>query len=324
MVTRSGRCGNVFVHAGIEALSTMHRPFGLMHELVEGSPNAPAVSAATTPPVFAHPRRVFRWSVLDVIERCPVSRSCEKCPLWDDCAGRAKRAYGFVRIDDAIQQRARTGQATWRAEMLCEKPTRRDTVYPEFDEAVHVKPLRNLRDAEDRPLRVIGGLDFGFRSPTVLLWAVVDSENVLHVVDELVEAESTVERTLALAGQRPWPQPEFIGADPAGHARNEQTATSTIALWRKGGWRVRTHPTEIEFGIMAVRRRLLGADGSVRLFIDPRCERLIRSLSCYHYRDKARAGALPVKDGHDHAADALRYMVVNLDREAMAVRSRRY
>jgi hypothetical protein len=75
-----------------------------------------------------------------------------------------------------------------------------------------------------------------------------------------------------------------------------------------------------------VQARLRGGDGRVRLRIDPRCATLIESLTQYHFDSrKAETGkAVPVKGEHDHAADALRYLVVNLDTAPHEVRTRAY
>jgi hypothetical protein len=326
LVTRSGRCGPIGVRASIEALSTMHRPFGMMHKVVSEAEHAR--------------RRVFRWSMLDTLQPCPPQRQCATCPLWAECQGRAKHphARGFIRIDDAIQQKGRVGEETWRAEMLCERPSRRESVYPEFDERMHV-----VDDAETelctqlkavKANNWIGGLDFGFRAPTVLLWGVVATDGAVYIVDELVEREMIAEKFIELAMQkskRSWlVQPAWIGADPAGHQRNEHTGVSTIALWKRAGWTIRTRSLSIEAGINAVRRRLKRADGSVGLRIHRRCRNLIESLTMYHYeplmagQSPQSKSLLPVKDGHDHAADALRYMIVNFDRESMKVKRREY
>lgn len=312
MVTRSGWCGDIYVHGTIETLSTMHRPYGMMQKLVQRARE--------------QNRRVFRWSVLDTLERCPPQRVCEGCVLWSDCKGQAKHGRGFISIDDAIQQMHRVGPETWRAEMLCEQPSRSTSVYPMFDQKVHVgsfeidlnaHPLSAMADLPlARQCVGIGGMDFGYRSPTVLLWAFVDFDQVLWIVDELYISQKTTEQIIAMANQRQWPRPQFIGADPAGHQRHEHTGTSTIALWKKAGWDIKTKPTTIEAGIAAVSRRLRRADGSVGLYIHDRCERLIEAMVQYHYSPDKPEQAQPVKDGHDHAADALRYMIINLDRPA--------
>jgi hypothetical protein len=154
----------------------------------------------------------------------------------------------------------------------------------------------------------------------VLLWACLDADDVLHIVDELVATQHTTEQLIGMANARcaagALVRPQWIGADPAGHHCNEQTGTTTIGLWKRAGWPVRTRSSAVDFGIKAVRARLRRADNSIGLRISRRCEALIKSLSMYHYPPDKQDSDKPVKDGHDHAADALRYMVVNLDRAA--------
>ncbi|MCH8825264.1 MAG: hypothetical protein IH984_17345 [Planctomycetes bacterium] len=309
LVTRSGQCGRIFVHASIEALSTMHRPFGLMQKLVK---NANEQS-----------KKVMRWGVLDVLEKCPPQRDCDTCRLFSDCQGRAKHAEGFISIDDAIQQHTRVGNQTWRSEMLCLEPSRSDSVYAEFDLKKHV--VEFTVNQSQRLKTWVGGIDFGYRSPTVLLWAFVDEvTDVLYIVDELAVREHTTEQIIDQASHRNWPRPEWIGADPAGNQRNEHTGTTTINMWRKAGYTIRYRKSEIEAGISAVRRRLKKADSSAALFIHPRCRSLIESLSMYHYPTDKPQIELPAKDGPDHAADALRYLIVNLDRSPWDVKVRTY
>ncbi len=324
LTTRSGWCGGHFVRASIEALSTMHEPLGLMSRLVE----------STAEPAS---RRLFRWSVLDTLARCPDERPCESCALVEHCRGRAKDdrgPRGFVSIDDAIDQLGRVDDEVWQAEMLCHRPSRSHAVYPSFDPDAHVRPFdvdvhNGLTDvATESGVTWLGGIDFGYRDPTVLLWAAVwvdaDGSDVLHVVDELVSREETCEQHIRAADARLWPKPRWIGADPAGHQRSEQTGRSVISHWRRAGWLMRTRRASVMQGIAAVRRRLKAADGSVTLRIDPRCRSLIQSLTSYRFpKDRPQANE-PVKDGSDHAADALRYLVVNLDGSAGRVESRLY
>ena len=58
-----------------------------------------------------------------------------------------------------------------------------------------------------------------------------------------------------------------------------------------------------------------------RLLIDPRCTRLIAAMEGYRRRPDGKAD----KDGtHDHPIDALRYALVNHDRERIGVTTRKY
>jgi hypothetical protein len=157
----------------VEALSTLHAPYGLMSRVIESA------RAAGT--------RVVSWCILDVLQRCPAERDCAICPLWDDCGGVAKtRCDGFVPIDDAIAMKARVSADTWQSEMLCRRPSVRGCVFPAFDERVHVRkwtdarseiapaPTRGRRSsATPRPRCTFQwslAIDFGFANPFVCLW----------------------------------------------------------------------------------------------------------------------------------------------------------
>ncbi|QDU72768.1 phage terminase large subunit family protein [Mucisphaera calidilacus] len=296
LTTRSGRCGPWFVRGSVHALSTAHRPGGLMSALIDN-----------TTPAATH-RQQLRWSAIDTAQPCPTSRSCNTCPLEPDCQGRARNARGFIPIDDLIQQHARTSTATWHAEMLCHRPSRDDAVYPTFNPTRHVRPYTS---SENHTL--VAGMDFGLRSPTVFLWAAHAyndlGQTTLHVIDEYHQTDLTLGQHIQRITARPHPMPRWAAVDPAGSARNAHTGRSDIDLLRDHGFNVRSHRHRIRDGIERVRNHI----DHDRLHIDPRCTHLIHALTCYHFDHKRPTHLEPVKDGPDHAADALRYLIVNLD-----------
>jgi hypothetical protein len=373
LVTRSKACDGRRVAGAVEAFSTMHEAHGLMMRLIaESTPwNAGMAHQAggRLETNASASRTLFRWSALDVLERCPPERACERCVLHEDCAGRAKRrAGGHLLIEDAAQQKRRVDRRTWEAEMLCLRPKRSDAVLPEFDASLHVVDADPVLGGHDSQL--VCGMDFGFRAPTVVLWGVLDSAGVLWIVDEMVQREALLETSIealraggpprdraesadavgphrrfapepggrALSAQRPrakaweaalpgpahagrWGVPRWVGVDPAGTQRSEQTGRSCVTMMRRAGLSVRTRRVGLEEGLSAVRARLRTAAGEPRLFVHRRCAELIRCLHGYHYpRDRPDA-CVPVKDGHDHAVDALRYLIVNLDRPGARVLS---
>jgi hypothetical protein len=282
-----------------------------MGELVEAARNKPRDGGDGAPA-----RAIFRWGVVDVLERCPAppkGPACEACVLAPECGGLARRGRGHVAVADAQQQKRRADASSWAAEMLCEKPSRRNAVYPEFEEATHVRAFDAAEAGPDAPW--VGGIDFGFANPTVILWGVVGADRVLRIVDERVERETTVARHVETIkgrqGSAPaWPVPRWLGVDPAGHQRSDQTGESAIAVLRRAGLRIRTKRASLENGVRAVRARLAPATGPTRLVVHPRCEGLIGALKRYRFATRTDA---PLKDGADHACDALRYLVVNLD-----------
>lgn len=307
LTTRSKQCGGVWVRGSIECLSTMHLPYGLMFKVVKEA------SEGT--------RRLFRWGALDVLERCGPSLACRAghvdCPLLAECAGRAKSIEapgGHLSIRDAIDQKARVGKATWESEMLCLRPSRRDAVLPEFNRGTHVQsPPETGRASWTR----VGGMDFGYRSAMVALRAEVDPQGRLWIVDEWVRTETLLREAIAWllgADHPPGAPPEWVAVDPAGMQRHEQTGCSNVQVMKDAGLHAKACRSDLADGLISLRARLAPATGPARLFIAPRCTRLIESLEGYHYPSDDPRSLVPVKDGHDHAVDALRYLVVALDR----------
>lgn len=330
LVTRSGECGGRWVRGSVEGLSTMHRPFGLMSRLVGDD----LKSRKTGEPKSKKDDglRVFKWNAMDVAARCPPELPCEGCVLWDDCGGRAKLATGFVPIEDLIAQRKRTSDLTWSAEMMCERPGVSSSVYPNFDPRNPGKHIvetpawtvrNNQASGETSGGRWVGGMDFGLRSPHVMLWAQLQGHGpdaVVHLVDEYHASDLTLDRQLgAIEAQRKqngWPSAQelaWVGVDPAGHQRDRHSGRTDIALVRDAGYRVRSARSRIAEGIEIIRRRL----DRGTLTIHPRCTQLIQALQTYRFAPGTPhhpTNEEPLKDGPDHACDALRYLLLNLER----------
>ena len=156
------------VKGSIEVLSTMHVPMG--HDVVRWSRTAPASASggrrvpqtprlseesARRASIIRHalaqgiepqgtqskPSRVlFKWGVIDALEKCGPRHACVTCPLHVECGGRAKlrEIGGHMTIADALVLKRRSSRSTWESEMLCREPSREGCVYPEFSRATHV------------------------------------------------------------------------------------------------------------------------------------------------------------------------------------------
>lgn len=314
MVTRSARCGDRVVPGRIEALSTMHRVSGLMAELTR-----------------AEQRRRYKWNALDVAARCPERLSCDGCALWDDCRGRAKQATGFVPIQDLINQRQRVSKRVWEAEMLCHRPSTLEAVYPGFDVRRMVGSEEPWREAAGGSRGVwFGGMDLGLRCPTVVLWAWASkrqTQRVLHIAGEYSATDQTVDANLRradrVADEHDLPrlaQLDALAVDPAGHQRSGQTGESDVQVLRRGGCTVRTPRAPLRLGIEAVMRRI--DQGLIR--IHPRCSQLIDALQAYRYDPRHPNREEPLKEGPDHACDALRYLVLAFDCATSELKTRGY
>jgi hypothetical protein len=240
--------------------------------------------------------------------------------------------------------------------MLCKRPKRTDAVLPEFERAKHVvdalpfavQPPGDDSASPHHPLQWLAGMDFGWRAPTVVLWGVLDVNDTLCIVDERCERGVMLEEHIAAIQRglrrdecdepdaraapadddpRPvsgWPRPAWIGVDPAGENEHEQTGTSNVEAMRSAGLVVKTRRMSVRAGLDLVRARLAPADGSPpRLLLHARCTTLIESLERYHFPADDPESDTPVKrDGFDHAVDALRYLLQNLDRPYKTVMKR--
>lgn len=296
----------ILVEGAVDALSTMHRPYALMQRVIDEA--------------RLGSRTLFRWGVVDTLEPCAAERRCDPCILLPECGRRAKdpQRSGHVRVDDAVRLKQRVSLAAWESEMLCLRPQRNDSVLPEFDPRLHVVGDRAI-DPKPEGLPV-AGMDFGFRSPTVVLWGVVDRAGTLWILAERAVREVVLEdHARALLDGPGLPAiaspPAWVGIDPAGRQRNEQTALSPADALRRAGLSVRDRRLPTLEGLALVRARLSPASGQgPRLFVHARCKTLIESLAAYHFPEGRPDCLVPEKDGSDHAVDALRYLVQNLDR----------
>lgn len=171
-------------------------------------------------------------------------------------------------------------------------------------------------------------IDFGFANPFVCLWiraTGVGERAIVHVIDEYVQQGQPMDVHLAEIAAREHGPVTWVACDPAGNGRNDQTAASNVTLLRRAGYRVRFRASRIVDGVEMIRAALrpaaadpnVGNDGIIgrsisgaRLFVHPRCIRLIAALRGYRYSETG--SELPLKDGeHDHLIDALRYFFVN-------------
>ena len=103
-------------------MSTMHRPYGLMQKILSEAAGAG--------------QEVFKWCVWEVIETCPPDRNCSRCPLNEDCQGKARLADGYMKIDDCIAQMQRSSRTGWESEMLWASAISFSMVSPFFARAL--------------------------------------------------------------------------------------------------------------------------------------------------------------------------------------------
>jgi len=142
---------------------------------------------------------------------------------------------------------------------------------------------------------------------------------VLEIVDVYLRRNAVIHEHLTAIRQRGWPEPAWLGVDPAGRQRSDQTGESTVDVLRRAGLRIRAARSPVAEGLELIRRRLEPLtpgepDSPPGLVIHPRCRKLIDAMVRYHFDPRRPDSAAPVKDGPDHPVDALRYLVTNAAR----------
>lgn len=280
--------------ARLEMLSTLHRPYGIMSELVD----APEEKGL----------RLFKWCLWEVIERCE-GRSCSRCPLDADCRAKAKGAGGYYSIDDAIAKKRLVSDEAWQSEMLCLRPSREGLFYRQYDEDLHVpgSPI-----PYDPSMELYRSFDWGVNGPTVCLWVQVDGDGRAYVIDELFQSGIAVS-DMARSVRR---YEEMRGYRNVIRSYCDPTGLSYILEFQKEGISCQGRREDggrsnVRFeGFETVRRFLkLDENGKPRLLVSPRCVNTRREFRTYHY-PQTRFGANPCEEPSkvdDHAMDALRY-----------------
>lgn len=178
---------------------------------------------------------------------------------------------------------------------------------------------RNKNICNDEPsmdISVYLGIDFGFRHPAIV--SAYQMDDRLIVFDEFGECDvSVLELIDWIKTRKYFRQIQAIYCDPAGKSVNS-FGTSEIIMFRNAGLPV-SYSTNRENRMLAGTiervRNLIGEYGETsRLFINSKCTSLITSLEGYHYPPSVHSlSDIPRKDGvHDHFADALRYLIINL------------
>ena len=172
-------------------------------------------------------------------------------------------------------------------------------VYPDFNSCV-VEPMTVLPYGH-----LVGGIDWGFAQPFVALAGVLyedesnPGERYLHIFSERYMSRKTLsEHSKALLHGVTW------YADPS--------EPGSITALRNAGHTVLPASNPIQLGIDAVTKRIL----TRRITISTKCKAVIAEAQEYCYKENAK-GEVPVA-AFDHALDALRYLIMGIDKRSIA------
>lgn len=138
----------------------------------------------------------------------------------------------------------------------------------------------------------------------------VRTEYGLHIIDEIAIYGSNTDE-LAQEMRRRYPKQQIIAfPDPAGAQRKTSAGGRTDhSILQNAGFRVLFRPRHpaVKDRINAVNSLLLNTNKERRMFVDPKCREVIKSLSRHAYKEGTM---IPDKDnGLDHMSDAIGYGV---------------
>jgi hypothetical protein len=201
-----------------------------------------------------------------------------------------------ITADFLEKEKRGLGESWYRQEYCCSFEALEGLVYPDFAqnvvEAAH-PTARAARLAEP----MVGGIDFGFRNPFAAVWGFVDRDGVLWLTGEHYVRQKPLSYHATHL-----PRGVMWYADPAG--------ASDIAELGCAGFRVRKGNNAKRPGIAAVSARL--QNGTLRV-LEGRCPNLLAEAGLYRHGDDET----PI-DEHNHALDALRYLISRLDARHLA------
>lgn len=205
-------------------------------------------------------------------------------------------------------------------------------VYGEFNRAVHV--VRPFRIPDEWP-RIIGA-DHGYTNPACFLWGAVDYNGALWIYREFYQSEWIIEEIvkgkyvngaykkgiLELMERPELKQLEGAFIDPSTRAVRSQTGVSdwdTYLEHLPPTFPLFMAKNDVSSGIDKVKSFLKPNErtGKPSIYIFDTCGALLDELSEYRYQElgpgqegKVNQRETPRKY-HDHACDALRYMVAS-------------
>lgn len=177
-------------------------------------------------------------------------------------------------------------------------------VYYAFARVEHLRA-----DLADTGGTVLVGMDFNVDPMSAVV--AVKAGDQLHVIDEIVIANSNTAEMAAEIRRRYPNRDVAVYPDPSGNSRKTSAPVgqTDFALLRQAGFRVIAdkHAPPVVDRINEVNALFRNAEGVSRLFVHPRCVHLVKTLEGLTY--KGGTSAPDKSTGLDHVGDALSYLV---------------
>lgn len=213
----------------------------------------------------------------------------------------------FIPAEEIEAARADMDEKSFKQEFEASFETMSGRVYHCFDRHRHVKPL------EFNPkLPIWIGQDFNIDPMSSVVFQ-KQADGTMWAIDEICLPQSNTHELCDELERRYWRYQDqvVIYPDPAGaYGSTKGRGESDVDIFRERGFKKakyrRKHPPVAD-RVNAVNRMLLAANGATRLYIDPRCKKLIEAFEQTLYVPNSRE--VDKKAGVEHAADAAGYCI---------------
>lgn len=175
-------------------------------------------------------------------------------------------------------------------------------VYLPFSRNVHVYKDTLLPESWPR----VRAIDFGYTNPFVCLWGAIDEDGRLYIYKEHYRPRMLVKEHAAIINAE---NHHYLWT-VSDHDAQDQAELKACGIYTRNAQK------DVILGIQRTMARLkMQGDGYPRLFVNERCTNTIREFSSYRWQESKadRNDKEEPNKENDHAMDALRYMVMELD-----------
>ncbi len=225
----------------------------------------------------------------------------------------------FIPKSELEQAKKNMDEKAYKREFEASLEDGQGRIYYNFDRRTHSKPLKPLDLS--KPLYI--GVDFNVDPMTAIIFQLELAPDYkygsktdyweIHVKDEITLSNSNVSELCDEIDRRyyRWGANKIgIYPDPAGKARTQTRGESNFQIFKQRGFvklfARNKHPAR-EDRFNSVNFMLKDANGRIRMYVDPKCKNLIKSLEQTIY--KPGTNDIDKSSGIDHWTDALGYPV---------------
>lgn len=208
---------------------------------------------------------------------------------------------GNVPIEEIEAARRDLDERTFQQEYEAKFATYGGVVAYNFDYKDSIKPYKN------RPTTIHIGMDFNLSPGTAAIFDIVG--DTFYYYDEIYMMNSNTDMMVNEIKERYPNHNIIVYPDPAGRSRKSASAgRSDISILQNAGFTVKARPshTAIKDRVNSFNARLKNAKGERKLFIDPKCKKIIDSVGRLSYIE----GTNQIdKNGLEHMFDSVSYPV---------------